>query len=84
MSRRHAVDAQEADPLIVHDINVRPSRVNRDVVERPRQFYGEVALDDRTRDRQHLAGVERIVAEGKLEDLWHDCVNVHGGTDGRV
>lgn len=75
MPRRYAVDAQEADPLIGHDINVRPTRVDRDVVERPRQFYGEVALDDRTRDRQHLAGVERIVAEGKLKDLWRDCVN---------
>lgn len=73
MSRRHAVDAQEADPLIVHDINVWPTRVNRDVVECPRQFYGEVTLDDRARDRQHLAGVEGIVAEGKLEDLWRDC-----------
>lgn len=75
MPRRHAVDAQEADPLIGHEINVRPTRVDRDVVERPRQFYGEVALDDRARDRQHLAGVEGIVAEGKLEDLWRDCAN---------
>lgn len=75
MSRRHAVDAQEADPLIDHDINIRPTRVDRHVVERPCQFYGKVALDDCTRDRQHLARVERIVAEGKLKDLWRDCVN---------
>lgn len=75
MSRRHAVDAQEADPLIGHDINVWTTRVDRDVVERPRQFYGEVTFDDRARDRQHLAGVEGIVTEGKLEDLRRDCAN---------
>lgn len=75
MPRRYAVDAQEADPLIGHDINVRPTRVDRDVVEGPHQLYGEVTLDDRARDRQHLAGIERIVAEGKLKDLWRDCVN---------
>lgn len=75
MPRRHAVDAQEADPLIGHNINVRPTRVDQDVVERPCQFYGEVAFDDCARDRQHLARVERIVAEGKLEDLRRDCVN---------
>lgn len=75
MSRRHAVDAQEADSLIGHDINVWPTRVDRDVVERPCQFYREVPFDDRTRDRQHLTGVKGIVAEGKLEDLRRDCVN---------
>lgn len=51
MSRRHTVDAQEADPLIGHDINIQPTRVDQDVVVRPCQFYGEVTFDDRTRDR---------------------------------
>jgi len=83
MSRRHAVDAQEADPLISHDINVRPTRVDRDVVEGPHQFYGEVALDDRARDRQHLAGVEGIITKGKLKDLWRDCVNDTAAQIGR-
>lgn len=75
MPRRHTVDAQEADPLINYDINVRSARVYRAVVERPRQIHREVAFDDRARDRQHLAGVERIVAERELEDLWRDCVS---------
>lgn len=83
MSRRHTVDAQEADSLISHNINIRPTRVDRDVVEGPHQFYREVALDDRARDRQHLAGVERIVAEGKLKDLWRDCVNDTAAQAGR-
>lgn len=82
MSRRHTVDAQGADPLIGHDINIRPTRVDRDVVERPRQFYGKVALDNRAKNRQHLAGVERTVAEGKLKDLWRDCAN--DTADGRA
>lgn len=84
MSCRHTVDAQEADPLIIHDINVWPTRVDRDVVERPRQIYGKVAFHNRARDRQHLAGVKGIVAEGKLKDLWRDCVERHGDTDGRI
>lgn len=85
MSRCHAVDAQEADPFIIHDINVRQTRVDRDVVERPCQIYGKVAFHDRASDRQHLAGVEGSVAEGKLKDLWRDCANDTGDhTDGRV
>lgn len=71
--RHHAVDAQEAEPLIGYDINVRSARVYRGVVERPRQGHREVALEDRAGKRQHLAGVEGIVAERELEDLWRDC-----------
>jgi len=80
MSRRHTVDAQEADSLIGHNTNIRPTRVDWDVVEGPHQFYREVTFDDCARNRQHLAGVERIVTEGKLKDLWRDCVN-NSGTD---
>ena len=47
----------------------------RCVVERPRQFHREVALDDRASDGQHLARVEGTVAERELEDLWRDCVS---------
>lgn len=73
MPRRHTVDAQEADPPISYNINVRSARVNRRVVERPRQVHWEVSFDDRARDRQHLARVQGIVAERELEDLWRDC-----------
>lgn len=88
MPCRHPVDAQEADPLISYDINVRPARVYRGVVERPGQIHREVAFDDRARDRQHLARVERIVAERELEDLRRDCATDtaawSNGRNGRV
>lgn len=84
MPRRNAVDAQEADPLISYDINVRYARVYGGVVKRPRQIHREVAFDDCARERQHLARVQRIVAERELEDLRRDCVNGTAAKDGKI
>lgn len=68
------VDAEKAHPLVRDDVHVRVIvGIDRLVVKDPREVNGQIALDDRTRDREHLAGIQGTLAERELKDLRHHC-----------